>query len=455
MQYLLLAIIFMVWLALVISFARSRSGAKSILVSKAARFGIFHRLNTNDNNGRSFVTRQLNSISTTSDSGHESTVNRKLRRNPEKSYTTNDSREKPQRIIFKQPNNGTASPTSPQRSYPRQNLSGRRVLDSERTVHNRERDRLKQAEFPPPKDIAEEFNSEFRKVIRSREFEPAMALYARMKDANFYPRESVLTGLLSICQKKEHLADALTIFSDFIASGIPPNESAYMSLIRCYSDNGQISEALELIDKMSQANLELKLRSYHPVLEAVCKNNDFEAAMIMIEQMHKNNVVPRSEQLTLLLQVSATSGAIDNGVNRKQIDDLLMAASLDLLGMETEEMRRVVGAFCDLSAEEVLEEGILIETREDLPGEILDINDSGVSSSVVTAMNSTFANVSTLLTDMVSSPTVIDNTIPIGYDLYSFQGKLSLLLIISMTVVSECSWVPHIEPSTPHHNHLT
>jgi pentatricopeptide repeat protein len=414
MQYLLLAIIFMVWLALVISFARSRCGAKSILLSKSARINIFHRFHSNDNNGNSFNAKQLNSISTTSDSGHDSTVNRKSRR-------TNDPREKPQRIIFKQPNNGTASPNPSQRSVPRQNLSGRRVLDSERTVLNKERDRLKQAEFAPPKDIFEEFSSEFRKVIRSREFETAIALYRRMKEANFYPRETVLTGLLSICQKKEHLTDALAIFADFAAGGIPPNESAYMSLIRCYSDNGQITEALELIEKMSQANLELKLRSYHPVLEAVCKNNDFEAAMIMIKQMHKSNVVPRSEQLTLLLQVSATSGAIDNAVNRKQIDELLLAASLDLLGMETEEMRRVVGAFCDLSAEEVLEEGILIETRDDLPGEILDINDSG-SSPVVTAMNSTYTNVSTLLTDMVSSPTVIDNTIPIGYDLYSFQG---------------------------------
>lgn len=421
MQYLLLAIIFMVWLALVISFARSRSGAKSILVSRAARIDIFHKFHSNDNNGHSFNAKQLNSISTTSDSGHESTVDRKSRRNPEKMFMAKDSREKPQRVIFKQPNNGTASPNSPQRSFPRQNLSGRRVLDSERTVHNRERDRLKQAVFPPPKDIFEELNCEFRKVIRSREFEPAMALYARMKEANYYSRESVLTGLLSICQKKEHLRDALAIFKDFAAGGIPPNESAFMSLIRCYSDDGQITEALALIEQMSLANLELKLRSYHPVLEAICKNNDFDAAMIMIKQMHKSNVVPRSEQLTLLLQVSATSGAIDNEVNRKQIDEMLLAASLDLLGMETEEMRRVVGAFCDLSPEEVLEEGILIETRDDLPGEILDINDSA-SGPVVTAMNSTYANVSTLLTDMMSSPAVIDNTIPIGYDLYSYQG---------------------------------
>ena len=296
----------------------------------------------------------------------------------------------------------------------RQNSAGRRVPVVQGSVL-REEKRRGGVIRAPPKNAQEEFNQEFRQVIRCREFAPAMLLYAKMKENKMHPRESVLTGLLSICHMKEHLASAKEIFEDFLSASIPPNESAYMALIRCYSDDGQIATALEFIEQMSVGNLEPKLRTYHPVLEAVCKNNDYKSAIQIIKQMQSHDVMPRSEQVTLLLEVSASSGSLNTEECRAEVDHLLQTASIDLLGMETEEMRRVVSAFCRVSLSDVVEEGILVENREDLPGEVLEIGDSS-SSLTVTAMNATFANAPTAFSDIASNPSATDSTVPLGHD---------------------------------------
>lgn len=336
---------------------------------------------------------------------------------------SNTSRQLKRKLVRESANSPTQNlgGSRDQRNFPRQNLSGRRIPDSERVVST-VIDGKQKLPKSPPKDAFEEFMMSFRVVLRTRDYIPAMALYKKMKEIKYPLRESVLTGLLSICQKKEHLEYAIQIFTDFLDAGLPLNESAYMSLIRCYSDNGEIDNALRLIEEMNLINIEPKLRTYHPVLEAVCKNNDFDSAMKITRQMHKSNVIPRSEQLTLLLEVSASSGALDNSETREQVDQLLLSASHDLLGMETCEMRRVVSAFSNLTSQEVVEEGILIETRDDLPGEILDVNSSS-STSVVTAMNTTFTDIPILLTDTTTSPFVIDNTVPIGFDYMNNNGE--------------------------------
>jgi pentatricopeptide repeat protein len=265
---------------------------------------------------------------------------------------------------------------------------------------------------------SQQYAEEFKSVMRSREFVPAMILYARMKEKKQLPRESVLTGLLAVCQKKTHLDGALEIFNDLFLNGGHPNESAYMSLIRCYCDNGQIDEAMSLIDQMKENNLELTLRSYHPVLEEVVRKKDFKTAITIIKEMRNCDLVPRSEQLTLLLEVAALSGALKDKHSRGEVELLLHQASVDLLGMERVLMRKIISAFCDMTMEKVSEEGILIESREDLPSRILD-----TKSSIITAMNSTFANVPTLLHESVCSPSVIDMSVPLGFD--SLSNKVT------------------------------
>lgn len=263
-----------------------------------------------------------------------------------------------------------------------------------------------------------QFMTEFKHVMQTRQFVPAMVLYARMKEEKHIPRESVLIGLLGVCQEKDHLDLALEIFNDIIAIGSHPNISGYTALIRCYSHSGQIKEALLLIDRMKENNLELTIRSYHPVLEAVVRNKDFKSAITIIEEMQKFNVVPQSEQLTLLLEVAALSGALKDASSRDQVELKLHQTSIDILGMETNMMRKIVSAFCNMDIEKVLEEGILLESREDLPSTILDIK-----SSIITAMNSTYANVPTVLHQSICSPSIGNVSDPLGFDILSNRGE--------------------------------
>ena len=401
----------MIRLSVAVSFAKLGNSARNGWTSTTARIDA-----TLAPCSRLFTAKLFCSTSaTSSDAGQESATSKNFKRKLEKPVAQGS------RNVSREYVNGGINNVEKFKGQARQNSAGRRVPEIDRgaTPPRDDRSRPKAA----PKNAYEEFTQEFRQVIRSRQFGPAMALYARMKEIKLHPRESVLTGLLSICQKKEHLVNAVEIFADFISSGIPPNESAYMALIRCYSDNGQIDEALELIEQMNMNNLEPKLRTYHPVLEAVCKNNDFKGAIMIIKQMQTGSVVPRSEQLTLLLEVAASSKSLDFDEGRVQIDELLQTASIDLLGMETEEMRRVVAAFSDMSLSDVVDEGILVETRDDLPGEILEINDDN-DGSVVTSMNSTYPSTPTLLADMICSPIVSDNTVPLGFDFASSTGGL-------------------------------
>ena len=408
MQLLAIALSYMIRLSVVISLSKLGNSARNGWSSTTARTDALLTQCS-----RSFTARPLSSSSTPqSGAGQESATNKNYKKleKPVAQGSQNASREH----FIHGVNHGERS-----KGQPRQNSAGRRVYETDRRTNPLRDDRNKPK--APPQNAFEQFTQEFRQVIRSRQFGPAMALYARMKEIKLHPRESVLTGLLSICQKKEHLVNAVEIFADFISCGIPPNESAYMSLIRCYSDNGQIKEALELIDEMNRNKLGPKLRTYHPVLEAVCKNNDFKGAIMIIKQMQTGSVVPRSEQLTLLLEVAASSKSLDSNEGREQIDQLLQSASIDLLGMETQEMRRVVSAFCDIGPTDVVNEGILIETRDDLPGEILEIDDDS-NTSIITSMNSTYPGTPTLLTDMKCSPVVSDNIIPLGFDVVNSVG---------------------------------
>ena len=208
--------------------------------------------------------------------------------------------------------------------------------------------------------LTDGYAEEFRAVMRSREYDTAMALYERMRESGNTPRQIVLTGLLTICQKKSHLNCALELFNDFSMIGITPNESAYMSLIRCHSDNGQIAIALKLIDEMKLLSLELKLRTYHPILEAACKVVDFNSSLMILNQMLDDDVIPRSEQFSMFLEAAALSGALKKKENRDKIEKLLSSDRMDLLDMDLAGLERILTVFRGTSLEEI-QTGVSLE----------------------------------------------------------------------------------------------
>ena len=208
-------------------------------------------------------------------------------------------------------------------------------------------------------DLNDAFANDFRVVMRSRDYESAMALYKRMIDANYTPNQNLLNGLLSMCQKKSHTVNALELFNDFTMMGITPNETAYMALIRCHTDNGEFKTALKLIDEMKLLSLELKLRTYHPILEAACKELDFQSGILIINQMLSDDVIPHSEQLVILLMAAALSDALQDEKNRQKMDKLLLDDKLYLLDMDLLGLQRILSASRGMTMTEVRDEGVL------------------------------------------------------------------------------------------------
>ena len=217
--------------------------------------------------------------------------------------------------------------------------------------------RYKDIEWPRRTDA---FASEFKVIMRSRDFDAAMDLYHTMKaDSGYVFHQSVLTGFSSICHKKEHLSSALEIFNNFTVIGITPNETAFMSLVRCNSDNGDCAIALKLVDEMKLLSLELKLRTYHPILEAACKAVDFKSAIMIINQMLDDGVVPHSEQFVILLEVAALSGALKEIKNREKIDKLLLSGKLHLTDMDMTGLERILAVYRGITLLAAREEGIM------------------------------------------------------------------------------------------------
>lgn len=204
-----------------------------------------------------------------------------------------------------------------------------------------------------------EFADNFKKVMISREFDIAMELLGRMKAVGHKPKSTVLNGLLTLCHTKAHLSCALELFAELFAMDCIPNDSAYTALIRCYSDADQIDTALTLIDEMKALSMELKLRTYHPILEAASRLGDFKCSLSVIKQMIAVGVIPRSDHFTLLLEASASSGALNSTIGIHEIDALLRLDILDLLDMDISLLQRIVSALRGVSLQEVRDEGVM------------------------------------------------------------------------------------------------
>ena len=208
-------------------------------------------------------------------------------------------------------------------------------------------------------EVGEKFTEDYKRIMKSRDFEAAMQLYATMKNLNTTSRTDVLTGLLLVCTKKHHLSSALELFNELSELVNQPSETAYMSLIRCYSDNGQIDVALSLIGKMKRESVELKLRNYHPILEAAVILRDFDNSILTIKQMIAETLIPRSDHFILMLEAAATSGAFDRRGDVELIDNLLCDSLVDLSDMDHHGLMRILSAVENISMEDAEAEGQL------------------------------------------------------------------------------------------------
>lgn len=226
--------------------------------------------------------------------------------------------------------------------------------------------------------------------VKNKDVDKALKLYEDSKVKGIVFKNNIYLAMLSLCQKSEHLSSATDIFNDMIASEQPPSEQSYLALIRCTCDAGKVDDAMTLVKQMIEIGIETKLRTYQPILEVLCGQlQDPMTAIGVLRHMSSQNLIPRSEQLTLVLETSGrNSSNFRNTDFKTAVDQLIANCSTEMLCLPWEDTVRITSAMNSVDTEVVTENGILIESLETLTGGnstlIVDVD---VQSNVLWALN--------------------------------------------------------------------
>ncbi|MQL81148.1 hypothetical protein Taro_013589, partial [Colocasia esculenta] len=101
------------------------------------------------------------------------------------------------------------------------------------------------------------------------------------------------------------------IFCQMGLDSIPPNEATFTSLARLAAVKEDPELAYQLIEQMSSSGIPPRLRSYGPALFGFCKKGDADKAYAVESHMARSGVLPEEAELSALLKVSADVGKGD------------------------------------------------------------------------------------------------------------------------------------------------
>jgi pentatricopeptide repeat protein len=219
--------------------------------------------------------------------------------------------------------------------------------------------------------------------------------------------------LLCLCCKKEHIPRALNMLERLKKYKIYPSEQVFVALIRCYCDGGFVKDALHIIDVMLNASLVPKLRALHPILETVCVADDMPQVIFVMQFIQKLNIEFQPESLTLFLEAVGRNRLCLSVEQHQSVDALLQHVGDKLLGLSLRDMHRVAGSFEGLSALQVQQRGVLVETLDDVRGAIVDDSALRVDGSVLAVDISYDGSVSHVVRALPRL-TNVDPSIPIG-----------------------------------------
>jgi len=265
--------------------------------------------------------------------------------------------------------------------------------------------------------------------VRARDYDKCMRAYDDMKLEGTPNREKSFLVLLSLCHKAEHLIKAHEIIEDMLSFNISRSETSYIALIRCYANAGQTEKALSLIDELIRDGIELKPRIFQPVLDEYSNNGDVYQLLEQLKRMNRLNVTLRDEPITALLLSLGCKNSNDDVNNKikaairdpsviEAINELLFDAANKLLGLSTLNMQKIVMKLNNLTSSEVIDQGILVESIEDIRSQIIH---SHKDDGSVIALNASFErSISILDTNLPSSQTN-NPSIPVGQDYSNVQ----------------------------------
>ena len=223
--------------------------------------------------------------------------------------------------------------------------------------------------------------------VRSKDYDQAMEIHRKLR-ANNTVTVSVLYSLLSTCYRADHLDSASSFFREILNQGVSPSEQAYLALIRCYADADQFDHALSLIESMQELNIEIRHRTFQPILDTYLRNRDLKSILNLLMKMLAMGIHPRSEQISILLKCCSL---VDGTPFEEAIDALLFENSKDLVGLDYATIKDLKAVYENISPEQVVDEGILVNSLESLPGKVIEQNDS-----FVITQNATFDIVESL-----------------------------------------------------------
>eukprot|EP00597_Dinobryon_sp_UTEXLB2267_P008096 CAMPEP_0170085454 /NCGR_PEP_ID=MMETSP0019_2-20121128/20323_1 /TAXON_ID=98059 /ORGANISM="Dinobryon sp., Strain UTEXLB2267" /LENGTH=619 /DNA_ID=CAMNT_0010301903 /DNA_START=397 /DNA_END=2256 /DNA_ORIENTATION=- len=225
---------------------------------------------------------------------------------------------------------------------------------------------------------------------------------------------NLYTYILSACNKASHLPYALEVKAalESLCFETSSLESTNLPLIRCYCDKGEIAKAMELVLTLIDRKKDLRLRTFNPILEAYAREGDLFALLDCLQFMkEKLNLIPRSDQVAMaLIAASKKKTFSTEGKVVQTINDFLRNASYELLGLTTKNMHEIVMSMNNLTSEEVVSQGVLVDSLSDIRGPILS-REQLYPDGIVTALNASYSTVVVNKDILVQSN---DPSIPIG-----------------------------------------
>jgi tetratricopeptide (TPR) repeat protein len=235
------------------------------------------------------------------------------------------------------------------------------------------------------------------KHAKNRDYQSAMEVYEFVKQqSNRRFQRSELFALMSLCCKKEHLPQlhelVLQLSSSF-GKDAKTMETSHLAYIRCYADAGDFKTAFVYLEELIQSDIDLRQRVFQPLIEALSAQDDIEQLLGVFWYMKEKNFGIRNDQLSALL-MSLSKPGIQETLRREphlleSFHKVLADAAQELLGLPTSALKQIVASVNHISIDEVVDQGVLVESIVDISDRIISTENFSQSGCVI-ALNASF-----------------------------------------------------------------
>jgi hypothetical protein len=250
----------------------------------------------------------------------------------------------------------------------------------------------------------EDWRNTFHVCIRAKDHDGAVQAFHEMAALQPAIQDHDYMALLGVCYKAEHLPLVLSTMEKLKGKPVKRVVSLYVALIRCSTDAGRLNEAVNIIQDLVSQKLELRPRVFQPLLDALSAKGDVARSFAVLKYMIALKVVVNEEQLVPLVSLLGHP----NVCNKLQTDlvmsdtfhAIMREVSRELLGVYRSNAQQAAQGATGLTAKQVEDQGILVETAEDIKGDVLE--STLAEDGRLIAHNISYPTMKTSLVDVIS-----------------------------------------------------